>query len=206
MLHVESKCVRCNCCRNLSKNINRKKIQQKTTLRAQFKYKRAHQTRRLTKNFFFLVYLMKTKINDLKKKINMIKEEKINEIINDLPQTQQEVIKMCFKASLVKSGTDYVTQITGFCIYHNLYYYTKNPNTWIILLNEMSLSSLVTFNKSTCNSDSLVGSGRFTPEHVTADLDLVICTRFCTLLSKSFHIESLLVVGGITIRVLYRCS
>jgi len=57
---------------------------------------------------------MKTKINDLKKKINMIKEEKINEIINDLPQTQQEAIKMCFKASLVKSGTDYVTQITGF--------------------------------------------------------------------------------------------
>lgn len=56
MLYVESKCVRCNYCKNLSKNLNRKKNQQKTTLRTQFKYKRAQQTRRLSKKVFFLNY------------------------------------------------------------------------------------------------------------------------------------------------------
>jgi len=61
---------------------------------------------------------MKTKINNLKQKFNMIKEEKIDEIIKDLPQTQNEAIKMCFKASLVKSrkGIRYTNNWVFECI------------------------------------------------------------------------------------------
>lgn len=53
-MYVENKCVRCMYCKNLNKNINRKKCHQKTTLRSQFKYKRAQQTRRLSKKVLFI--------------------------------------------------------------------------------------------------------------------------------------------------------
>lgn len=193
---------------------------------------------------------MKTKINNLKQKFNLIKEEKINEIIKDLPQTQQEAIMMCFKASLAQSGKGmrYTTNWVYECIlmkikspalyqkirrdqilplpsfvtlqryikmlqpvygfqqstfemlkekrkcmidsechgnikqfsnliqYNNIQYniiiVTYKINIFILnyllgclLLDEMSLSSSVTFNKSTLNIDGLVDLGLYTPEH-----------------------------------------
>jgi len=90
---------------------------------------------------------MKMKIHSLKQKFNLIKEEKIDEIIKDLPQTQQEAIKMCFKASLVKSGKG--IRYTNNWVYECILMKIKSPALYQKMRREqiLPLPSLVTLQR-----------------------------------------------------------
>lgn len=60
------------------------------------------------------ICIIKNKINILKDKFNLMKKYLINEIIEDLPETQQETVKMWLKVNSVKSEKGCVIQTTGF--------------------------------------------------------------------------------------------